>query len=56
MKIKLVITVPPQAPEYVRQYAKFTVGTPGGEGAFREFVERILNDMGRLSEALKKFQ
>jgi 3-deoxy-D-glycero-D-galacto-nononate 9-phosphatase len=37
-----VSAVPANAPQYVAEYAKMRLSTNGGDGAFREFVERIL--------------
>lgn len=34
--------VPSSAPEYIKAYAKIVLTKRGGEGAFREFVEKIL--------------
>jgi 3-deoxy-D-manno-octulosonate 8-phosphate phosphatase (KDO 8-P phosphatase) len=35
---------PANAPEYIKRKAKFVTSKRGGEGAFREFVERMLGD------------
>ena len=48
--------VPPTAPEYVAQHAAIKLSTPGGDGAFREFIERLLNKLGLLNEALNDYQ
>ncbi|MBW6491804.1 MAG: HAD-IIIA family hydrolase [Lentimicrobium sp.] len=37
---------PSNAPDYVRSEAQWTMTKKGGEGVFREFVERIVNEMG----------
>jgi 3-deoxy-D-manno-octulosonate 8-phosphate phosphatase KdsC-like HAD superfamily phosphatase len=34
---------PANAPEYIKKYAKYVTTKLGGEGAFREFVEAVLN-------------
>lgn len=34
---------PSSAPDYIKQIVSITTKKAGGEGAFREFVERILN-------------
>lgn len=44
---------PGDAPGYVKKYASIITRTKGGEGAFREFVERLLDD--RLEELLLKY-
>ena len=33
---------PSSSPEYIKKYAQLVTNKKGGEGAFREFVERIL--------------
>ncbi len=35
---------PMNAPAYVKRYAKFVTKRSGGEGAFREFVERVIGE------------
>lgn len=35
--------VPASAPEYIKQLSSITLQKNGGEGVFREFVEKILN-------------
>lgn len=34
--------VPPSAPDYMHAYGKVNVSLPGGQGAFRSFVENLL--------------
>ena len=41
--------VPASAPEYVKELASLSLSKGGGEGVFREFVEKILG-----VEAIKK--
>lgn len=46
--VELIKTVgisatPSSAPGYIKNLASFSTSKAGGEGAFREFVERILN-------------
>lgn len=42
--------VPANAPEYIKSLANVRLTKKGGEGVFREFVERIIQDSGRWSE------
>jgi len=44
--------VPSSSPEYVKKWANWTLEKRGGEGAFREFVERLLKENDLLEEAL----
>ncbi|NNK81106.1 MAG: HAD hydrolase family protein [Flavobacteriales bacterium] len=46
---------PSSAPQYVRDKVDMVTGLKGGEGAFREFVERILSHFGLLDDAINKF-
>ena len=41
------------APDYVKKYCKYITKKAGGEGAFREFVEMILNENDLLDEVIK---
>lgn len=43
---------PANAPDYVKKYAKIVLRKNGGQGVFREFVERILMDNNLLDKAL----
>ena len=38
-----ISATPSSAPEYIKKYANFVTIKKGGDGCFREFVERILN-------------
>lgn len=38
-----IVGVPASAPEYIKKYASYITKRNGGEGAFREFVEYVLN-------------
>jgi YrbI family 3-deoxy-D-manno-octulosonate 8-phosphate phosphatase len=38
---------PDNAPDYIKEMVSFTTAKKGGEGAFREFVETILNKQDR---------
>lgn len=45
---------PNSAPDYIKQKANLVLSKNGGEGAFREFVEKILADNGLLEETVSK--
>lgn len=45
--------VPANAPDYVKKMGKIVTRTRGGDGAFREFVETILDREGILERTLK---
>lgn len=47
---------PANAQEYIRNMVHFTTQKPGGEGAFREFVEEILHRAGVLNSVLSHYQ
>jgi 3-deoxy-D-glycero-D-galacto-nononate 9-phosphatase len=49
-----ISATPADAREYVHKYSKWTMNSKGGEGAFREFVERILKEEGILNEVIEK--
>ena len=53
-KVKISAT-PSNAPEYVRKYARWNLSKKGGEGVFREFVERILIENNLLDELVNKY-
>jgi 3-deoxy-D-manno-octulosonate 8-phosphate phosphatase (KDO 8-P phosphatase) len=46
---------PANAPEYIQALVHCVTKKPGGEGAFREFVEEILTRAGVMSNVLAKF-
>ncbi|NQT76309.1 MAG: HAD hydrolase family protein [Bacteroidetes bacterium] len=46
---------PANSPDYVRKHADWTLEKYGGEGVFREFVERYLSERGLLDEALQRY-
>jgi 3-deoxy-D-manno-octulosonate 8-phosphate phosphatase (KDO 8-P phosphatase) len=46
---------PANAPDYIRKHVWLVTKLKGGEGAFREFAERLLDENGLLEEALRKF-
>lgn len=45
---------PSSAPDYVKKMVHVVLSKKGGEGAFREFVEGILEENGILQEVLDK--
>jgi len=46
---------PQNAPEYVKQEVNHVTTKSGGQGAFREFVEYILNENGTFDTALNLY-
>ncbi len=46
---------PAQAPEYIRELVDWPLSKKGGEGVFREMVEKYLAKKGLLKSALRKF-
>ncbi len=48
-----ISAAPANAPEYVKKHAGLKLQKSGGEGAFREFAEKILNQMGLFDKALQ---
>lgn len=47
--------MPANAFEDLHQYARIITHRKGGEGAFREFVERILKDAGVFNRVMQEF-
>lgn len=47
---------PANSPEYIRNLVHFTTNKSGGDGAFREFVEEILQRGGVFSSVLAHYQ
>ncbi len=47
---------PSNAPDYVKNIVDLKVKQSGGKGAFREFVETILQECGEWDKVLKKFE
>ena len=43
---------PANAPDYIRQEAQWNLSKAGGDGVFREFVERLLQHFGLLEETV----
>jgi len=46
--------VPNSSADYVKKEANWVLSKKGGEGAFREFVEKLLIEEGLFEEALRK--
>lgn len=49
-----ISATPEGSPEYVRKHAKWRLTKKGGDGVFREFVEKILIENGILEEVIKR--
>ena len=47
--------IPANAPAYMERYASIRLNKGGGEGAFREFVELILQKENLLDTAIEKY-
>lgn len=47
--------VPAYVPEYVERNAKWVLAKKGGEGVFREFVEKYLREQGLLNKAIELY-
>jgi len=47
--------VPANAPDYMNKYAGFRLSKKGGDGAFREFVEILLEKENLLEKAIGKY-
>jgi 3-deoxy-D-manno-octulosonate 8-phosphate phosphatase (KDO 8-P phosphatase) len=52
-KVKISAT-PANAPDYVKKHANWNLEKKGGDGAFREFSERILKEYGMLDMVIEK--
>ncbi|MEO8567742.1 MAG: HAD-IIIA family hydrolase [Ginsengibacter sp.] len=46
---------PSNAPQYIKDIVKWKLDVKGGDGAFRAFVERYLNETGKLKDAIDLF-
>jgi 3-deoxy-D-manno-octulosonate 8-phosphate phosphatase (KDO 8-P phosphatase) len=46
---------PSNASEYVKNICKWNLPVPGGQGAFRAFIERILLENDKLDEVISSF-
>lgn len=47
---------PMNAPMYVKEVVNILVNVKGGEGVFRNFVEKILKDAGKMDETIAKYK
>ena len=47
--------IPVNAPAYMEKYAQIRLNKSGGNGAFREFVELLLEKEGLLETAIEKY-
>jgi YrbI family 3-deoxy-D-manno-octulosonate 8-phosphate phosphatase len=47
--------VPSDVPDYVQYHAKWSLSKKGGEGVFREFVEKYLAEQGLLNKAIQLY-
>jgi 3-deoxy-D-glycero-D-galacto-nononate 9-phosphatase len=56
LKAVAIAGSPSNAPEYVKKNSKIITVRKGGEGAFREFIEKILEKEGLLDKVLEQFQ
>ena len=55
LKSVFISAVPSTAPAYVKKYAGWHLEKRGGEGVFREFVEKLLREYGVFDNILKKY-
>jgi YrbI family 3-deoxy-D-manno-octulosonate 8-phosphate phosphatase len=46
---------PANAPSYIKTIVHHTTTLKGGEGAFREFIEKILSNQNQLDAVIEKF-
>ena len=53
-KVRISAT-PANAPEYVKPFAKWHLKKRGGEGVFREFVEKIMDENNLGEDILKSY-
>ena len=53
-KVRISAT-PANAPEYVKPFAKWHLKKRGGEGVFREFVEKIMDEYNLGEDILKSY-
>jgi 3-deoxy-D-glycero-D-galacto-nononate 9-phosphatase len=55
LKKARISATPANAPDYVKSFAKWNLSKRGGDGVFREFVERILNDSNILEKVIASY-
>lgn len=49
-----VSACPNNAPDYVKKHVDYITNKNGGDGAFREFIEKILKDNNLLEETIER--
>lgn len=50
-----ISAIPANAPEYVKPFAKWHLTKRGGDGVFREFVEKIMDEYNLGEDILKSY-
>ena len=55
LKVVGINAAPANAPDYVRELVQWKLDKQGGDGAFREFIERLMKEMGQLDGFLRQF-
>lgn len=46
---------PANSPAYVRKLAMWQLSRNGGDGVFREFIEKLVNEMGLFEKLMKEY-
>ena len=46
---------PANAPEYVKKVSMWKLSRNGGDGVFREFIEKIVNEMGLFEKVMEEY-
>ncbi len=55
MKSVFISAAPASAPSYIKNIAKWNLNKSGGEGVFREFVEKLLTEYNMFDSILEKY-
>ncbi len=55
LKAVKISAAPSSAPEYIKSIVHWNLSLKGGEGVFREFVEKLLKEMGAFDEILDTY-
>jgi len=55
LKAVKLSAVPANTPSYVKKHADMVLSKKGGEGVFREFIETLLENEGKLEETLELY-
>lgn len=50
-----ISAAPANAPPYIKELVKWTIGVKGGDGAFRAFVEKYLEEEQLLDDTIQKY-